>query len=277
MGRVYATIMLLVAGSLDVAAQRLDGCVNGAVPDAHGPVHAVSQEERNRGLEGAGYLLTRNSLVSALSDPRADVRSIAASTLQGAWGKAELAPITQAWFVETDFCTRARMASALSRIGDEVAADAKQHPGGQQRVTPFQPCTPSEPSRITFTMEQEFDYSTAAVRIAGRNDTTDTLVFVGLGSPTQFFSVTVTDSTGQPVEITKGQEWMYQPDDHKMEHGLGSAPVFWPLPQKESWSIWRVGDDFDMSAPGTYRVSFGGRINYLDTTVCSNTLWMTVK
>jgi len=32
-----------------------------------------------------------------------------------------------------------------------------------------------------------------------------------------------------------------------------------------------------VSDPGIYRVSFGGRIGYLDTTVCANALWLTVE
>jgi hypothetical protein len=72
---------------------------------------------------------------------------------------------------------------------------------------------------------------------------------------------------------------MYEPAVHDpLVHRRGFRSVFQPLAPYEdvSW-IWRIGDDFDMSVPGTYRVSFGGRIGYLDTTVCSNTLWLTVE
>jgi hypothetical protein len=73
---------------------------------------------------------------------------------------------------------------------------------------------------------------------------------------------------------------MYEPVKPGNLSGLisGFGPVFQPIPPQEevSW-IWRIGDDFEMSVPGTYLVSFGGRIDYLDTTVCSNTLWLTVQ
>jgi hypothetical protein len=51
-------------------------------------------------------------------------------------------------------------------------------------------------------------------------------------------------------------------------HGL----IFVPLPPHENVSLWtwKVGDDFSMSEPGTYKVSLGGNIAYLGTTVCSN-------
>ncbi|MGA3261107.1 MAG: hypothetical protein ABSE35_19660 [Bryobacteraceae bacterium] len=48
------------------------------------------------------------------------------------------------------------------------------------------------------------------------------------------------------------------------------------LPNEEISSMWKVGEDFDMSAPGVYRVSLGGPLEYLNTTVCSNTIDVTV-
>jgi hypothetical protein len=49
--------------------------------------------------------------------------------------------------------------------------------------------------------------------------------------------------------------------------------IFVPLPSFEDVSLctWRVGDDFNMSEPGTYRVSLGGNRACLGATVCSNT------
>ena len=86
--------------------------------------------------------------------------------------------------------------------------------------------------------------------------------------------------TGEPVKVSKGKEWMYEPvRPNDFSALIDSFRVaFQPLPPLEdvSW-IWRIGDDFEMSVPGTYRVSFGGRIDYLDTTICSNKLSLTVK
>jgi hypothetical protein len=72
---------------------------------------------------------------------------------------------------------------------------------------------------------------------------------------------------------------MYRPlrstDGAFTAHG----PMFVPLPPGEDVSLWTwtVGDDFNMSEPGTYRVSLGGRFAYLKTTVCSNTLEVNVE
>jgi hypothetical protein len=68
---------------------------------------------------------------------------------------------------------------------------------------------------------------------------------------------------------------MYKPGGVLLENGS----IFVALPPNENVRIWTwsVGDDFDMSAPGTYRVSLGGRIGYLNTTACSNTALVTVE
>ena len=70
---------------------------------------------------------------------------------------------------------------------------------------------------------------------------------------------------------------MYRPlnDDEGL---FDSGPAVQPLvPMGEFSWIWRVGDDFDMSARGTYRVSFGGPLNYLDAVVCSNSAEVRVE
>jgi hypothetical protein len=89
--------------------------------------------------------------------------------------------------------------------------------------------------------------------------------------------VTVLDPTGARVKFATGKEWMFDPAPG-LEHAAGNLPTFMALPPQNdvSW-IWRVGEEFDMSAPGTYRVSLGGRVPYLDTTVCSNTAEVTVE
>jgi hypothetical protein len=283
MGRLCTTIMLLAAGSLPAVAQRLDGCVDHAAPGAHGASHGVSYEERDLVLRGFGYSLTQESLLRALADQRPDVRSLAALKLAMEVGrKAELAPIMQAWLAEEDLCTKAGMGAALSWLVGGLAWDAAQHPGGQWRVTPFQTCTPSDPALVSLTIEKATEARTPgpAVRISVRSQMPQTLAFVKAPYPSDLFSVSITAPTGEPVKVKKGLEWMYEPEKP------GSRPImvnfarylFQPLPPSEdvSW-IWKIGDDFEMSVPGIYRVSFGGTIGYLDTTVCSNTLWLTVE
>lgn len=275
--------MLLVAESLTVAGQRLDGCVVPS-PDVNYPIQAVSHKTRDRGLREAGYSLTRDSLVSALKDSRADVRSAAAQTLvDEIGGKGLLEPIMESWQTEKDPCSAGAMNASLSELMHGLAWDTKQHPGDQQWVTPFQECSPSGRELMSVTLVQTHDqyYSGPAIRVTYRNLTAQPLAFVKTFSPMDLFSVTVLGPAGERVNVAKGRESMLEPirsHDPPVIVVDTFRVVFWPLPQGEdaSW-IWRIGDDFDMSAPGTYRVSFGGRVDFLDTTMCSNILLMTVQ
>lgn len=52
--------------------------------------------------------------------------------------------------------------------------------------------------------------------------------------------------------------------------GPGKAPAALG-PQDVQSCIWNLGDDFDLSVPGTCQVSLGGKFDYLDATICSNT------
>lgn len=282
MHRIYRTIVLLTVGSLTAEGQRLDGC---PAPGVQSVAQGPARGSRELGLRRAGYSLTRDALVLALGDPRADVRSLAALNLAENGGQTELVPMMQAWLVEKDDCTITWMVSALSRLLRGLAWDARQHPGRQQRVTPFQACTPSQHPRVSLTIESATDAAIPgpAIRILIRNQTPQTVAFGKTASPTSLFSVTVIGPTGEPAKVIKEQEWLYkpiEPDNGNFDHRLTNAfrLVFQPVPPGEdvSW-IWKVGDDFDMSVPGTYRVSFGGRVDYLDSTICSNTLSVTVE
>ena len=111
-----------------------------------------------------------------------------------------------------------------------------------------------------------------AVRISVVNQTPQTIAFAGARSPQQLFSVTVLGPDGTPAKVARGEERMYHPVND-LGGISGHAPIFSGLPPQKDGVIWtwRVGDDFDMSSPGIYRVSLGGRLPYLDTRVCSNT------
>jgi hypothetical protein len=90
-------------------------------------------------------------------------------------------------------------------------------------------------------------------------------------TPESLFSVSVLDPTGAQAKIAKGEEWKFEP----LDRALGSVhgTVWLPLPPEEDvvmWT-WREGEDFDMSMPGSYRVSLGGTFAFLDITMCSNT------
>ena len=49
-----------------------------------------------------------------------------------------------------------------------------------------------------------------------------------------------------------------------------SSIIFLPPGKDVHFWTWNIGEDFDLSEPGIYHVSLGGRLAYLDTTVCSN-------
>jgi hypothetical protein len=277
MNQIHVMITLLAVSSFSVHAQRLDGCP--AVWTPLSGVTAPPGEAVDRGLRDSGVGLTRDRLTAALGDPRADVRSLAALKFVGTAKRADLAPLMQAWVGENDPCTKGIMEMVLSVSVGELSYDTSQHPGGQPWITPFQACAASEPPTVTLAVEQATVLGSASptVRISARNQTQQTVPFVGARSPQQLFSVTVLGPDGAPAKIAKGQEWMYEPV--RSVAGLsGHGPTWVPLPPLEDVSIWtwRIGDDFDMSAPGTYRVSLGGRVGYLGTTVCSNTALVTV-
>jgi hypothetical protein len=274
MKRIYSTIILLAAGSLAAAAQRLDGCPVHQTPFS--VAQTASGEAVDRGLQDSGVSPTRESLAIALSDSRPEVRSLAALKLGKIGQRADVAPLLRAWAAEEDTCTAGIVRQGLERLLQRFAFDPGRRP---DFVAPFQPCTAPEPLLVSLNLEQvkaRF-YDGPALRVTARNQTAQTLPFLSSRSPAELFSVTVLDPTGAPAKVAERYEWMYEP-----VRGFavisGHMPTFLPLPPQEdvSWT-WRVGEEFDMSAPGTYRVSFGGRVPYLDTTVCSNTAEISVE
>lgn len=280
MSRICLSFILLVfKGSISAAAQqRLDGCSDSHVLPSAG--------SRDRGLKESGYFPNRDSLLSALHDLRPDVRSLAALGLASGGNKTDLPPILAAWLSESDTCTKSAMLIALSQLVEVLSWDPIRHPEGQRRVTPFQACTvPSTPPSITLTIEQvaRDAGSGPAVRLTARNNTTQTIAFVHSRSPTELFSVSVLNPAGNRARIPRNEQRLYEPE--RPSNGPdylatlpGHAPTFVALPPNEdvSW-FWPIGDEFEMSEPGTYRVSLGGKIPYLDTTVCSNTAEVIVK
>ena len=248
------------------------------------PVRSPSGESLDRALTESGVApLNRDSLTVALSDPRPEVRSLAALKLKRIGTFADVEHIVSAWAAESDLCTKVTMTSVLSLLVPGMAFDRTQHPGGQPWIAPFQACTASEPAVVKLTVEQVTgpEAQGPTVRISARNQTPRTLAFM-MGQPEQLFSVTVLGPTGAPAKIAQVREPMFEPASRgkiSPDAGIGHSPTFLPLAPQEDATVWtwRVGEDFDMSAPGTYHVSVGGRIAYLDTTVCSNTATVTVE
>jgi hypothetical protein len=264
---------------LPASAQRLDGCLSD--PQAPPTFPHFTSAARDTALKEAGYQLAANSLISALNDKRADIRSLAALKLALTAPGVALNPLMQAWLAEKDPCTRDQMEAALNLVGPEVAWDAAQHPGQQIRVTPNQPCKPSEPALLLLSVEQVPDAGGPGpeLRISVRNVTRGTVAVFPTASPTYQFSATVLNELGEPVGVPVGQAWQYRPlEGVSVGNSEGYSTRFFPIPPQESASwTWRVGDDLNMSARGTYRVSLGGRIPYLNTTVCSNVAEVVVR
>jgi hypothetical protein len=268
MNQIHLSIMLLALSAVPIRAQRMDGC-----PAREGSSFSVSSGLLDYGLQRSGVNSTREALTLALEDPRPEIRSLAALKLaHTSWTKADLAALMRAWLSETDTCTKDRMDFALQIIMPGVVYDPTQHPGHQPWVTPFQACTASEPPVLTLAAEQAngLGVTGPAVRLSLRNQTQQAVAFVG--APTEeLFSVTVLRPSGAPAAVLKGVEWMFEPSSKSHKPQVGREPTFAPIPPQgvSSW-IWNVGNTFDMSEPGVYHVSLGGRITYLDTTICSN-------
>ena len=270
-------VMLLFVAPLRVLAQRVDGC---PAPGTPTPALILSHDVVEEGLKQLGVGPTVSELVAGLGDPRPDARSFSALKLADTANGDTLALLMKAWLAEQDDCTKRIMDHAVTVVLRSLSHDPAQHPGGQLWVKPFLPCTASAVPRVTLRLEEVSrpGSSVPAIRVVARNETKETIPFVGSWSLQELFSATVLGPSGERAEIPAALEWAYRPprstDGLLTIHGL----VFAPLPPGEDVSLrtWNVGDDFDMSKPGTYRVSLGGRFAYLDTTVCSNTLEVNV-
>jgi hypothetical protein len=88
----------------------------------------------------------------------------------------------------------------------------------------------------------------------------------------ELFSVSVFGPSGAPSK-TKGKDFMFDetPAPPFRLASRGTASILSLPPGKDvHFGTWNIGEDFDLSAPGIYHVSLGGRLAYLGTTVCSN-------
>lgn len=168
MNRSLVTLIALVGGVLPGNAQRRDGC---GQTGFHFPTATFEQS-----LKDSGYLLTRESLLSALADPMPDVRSMAAEKI-GESGRIEAIPaMMRAFAAERDECTKGNIKFAMHILGVGATWDPNQHPGGQPLVSPFRRCTPSDPPVLSVTLGPTADrnymspvYDKPAVRISVRN------------------------------------------------------------------------------------------------------------
>jgi hypothetical protein len=278
--RRFTPIIALAVVALSARAQHLQLC---ATLDTPLPFTGPSWQEIERFLTQAGYTPTGDSLRSALADGRADVRAAAAQELMNIPHdtNADLAPLLTAYEAERDSCARGAMFGVLTSLLHGIARDPKQHPGGQPYVTPFQDCSLSGRTLISATLEQVVDpyVKRPVVQITLRNQTAKTIAFPTRATPMSLFSVSVISPAGERVAFKPGTEWMYEPikpmspDQMVLVEDAFRLFGFIPLsPYEDATWLWRIEGGFDLSAPGTYTVSFGGRLDYLDTTICTNTL-----
>ncbi len=214
MNRILIRLAVILAAAASCeGAQRLDGC--GATPSPDGWVHAPSVETLDRNLERAGYTFTRDSLLSALHDPRPDVRSLAAGKLGRDGETGSIMALVEALRVEKDTCAQGTMELELGMLGGSLLRASRQHLGGQVRVTPFQACTPSEPPVLALTIEQvpRPAYVTLGpvVRVTVRNVSAHVLPFFQTRSPAELLSTSVMNQAGTRARIPPEWGYLYRP------------------------------------------------------------------
>ena len=278
MNRLWITIALLAVASLSVAltcanAQNsAGGCWAQRAPSAEAPATL------DHILRDAGYASTRASLTAALGDPSVDLRSVAAARLATSEGISAIPVILAAMAGEENHCAHLGMRLALASLGKPVYALTLAHRGGQTLAAPFQPCTPSEPPTLSLSIEPvpRAPGTGPLIRTRLRNLTQEPLALLQLELAGPTFPVTVLDPAGSHAAIAKEREWLYGPGMASLTLAFIPPALVPLLPNEEISSMWKVGEDFDMSAPGVYRVSLGGPLDYLNTTVCSNTIDVTV-
>jgi len=242
-------------------------------------VYAVTNEPFDKVLRDSRvYSFTKDAMIAALKDPRPPLRSAAAEKLAYETETDAIPAIVEALAVEWDAPTKQALNLALIKLGSVWLAPHREARGGQIRPSPFQQCAPSAPPILSLTLSQSPapPGQGPVIHVSARNLTERPVAFFKEGSPADMFSATVLDARGGHARIQKEMDYLYR--RHPPEGAAGSgAPVEAVLPAggETSWD-WRVGEDFDMPAPGSYLVSLGGALEYLNTTVCSNTLEVNV-
>lgn len=212
--------------------------------------------------------LGQDELLTALGDPRPEVRLLAAQMLSQSGDKSAVGPLTDAWNNETGPCAKAALEQRISFLVGRLSLDPSEHTDGRKWIAPFQSCSASGSQPVKLTVEPEAGPS-PVVRLVARNLTPAT-VFLAQAPPQELYSVSVFDPSGAPARIAAGREAMYRPAPTSKVPVASPATIALAPQQEVTVWTWRVGEDFDMSAHGTYTVQLGGRIDYLDTTVCSN-------
>jgi hypothetical protein len=255
----FAILSLLVVIALPLMAQRPNGC-------SEIPISRMPDIVLDQALRKSGQSLNESRLLTALTDSNPSVRSLAAWKLASLGKKNYVPKLIAVWSGETDDCMRISVHEALGELLRRIWTDDRVD--FMHAITPFRRCVPSGREIVSLRVEQmpdppRLDHGPTA-RVTVQNLTSEALPFLTSRDPVEVFSATALSSSGQPARL-RGCLFT------ACAEGSGYAASFillQPL-EKKTW-VWFLGHDFDMSAAGTYKVSLGAKLEYLETTVCSN-------
>ena len=270
------TCAIALSASARLPAQGLSRC---AVNEPYSL--DLANEERDRTLRSKGYTLTQEGLLPGLASPEPTIRAFAADKLATVGDSNAVLPLTKAWESESDPCVKTYLSSALDDLVGRNWTDGKVI---GRLWTPLSTlatadCVPSSPALISIQLQQ-IPIWDRALWVWYRNLTQSPIPFIGIPGPSKLFELRVIGPDGKPAKIQPARECAFKdcpsPPGH-VDVGSGGMAIQVLHPLKDVEEYWMVGQDFDMSAPGTYQVSLGAKLKYLNTTVCSNVATVTVK
>ena len=271
------TWVIALSACIELPAQNLHRCRTGGEP------YSLEQMEleRDRTLQSKGYSLTQESLLPGLTSSEPTVRAFAADKLASIADKDAIPPLTKAWESEADACVKTYLTSALEDLVGRNWREGKAvgRFGAALSTLATEDCIPSSPPLISIQLQQ-IPIWDRALWVWYRNLTQSPIPFIFGPTPPQLFEVRVIGPDGKPAKIQPNKECYHKDCPSAPGHvyvGSFGMTVLELQPLKDHETNWMVGQDFDMSAPGTYQVSLGAKLKYLNTTVCSNVATVTVK
>jgi len=270
------TWVIAMSACIELPAQDLSRCAIGQPYSLE-----ASEKERDRTLRSKGYSLTQESLLPGLTSPEPTVRALVADKLSNIGDSDAIPQLAKAWESETNPCVKTYLTSALEDLVGRNWTEGKVigRLGTPQSTLATADCVPSSPTLMSIQLQQ-IPIWDKALWVWYRNLTQSPIPFIVGPTPPQLFEVRVIGPDGRPAKIQPNKECDYKECSSVPGHvyvGSGGMTVRELQPLKDFEAYWMVGQDFDMSAPGTYRVSLGAKLKYLNTTVCSNVATVTVK
>jgi len=220
-------------------------------------------------------------LLPGLTSPEPTVRALAADKLASIGDREAVPPLAKAWELEGDPCVKTYLTSALEELVGRNWTEGKAigRLGTPLSTLAAADCVPSSPALISIQLQQVPIWD-GALWVWYRNLTQSPIPFIVIPGPSKLFELRVIGPDGKPAKIQPNKECTFKNCPSAPGHvdiGSGGMMVEELQPLKDFEEYWMVGQDFDMSAPGTYQVSLGAKLKYLNTTVCSNVATVTVK